>query len=107
VEVAHDSIAAQAITVPGPWWCDKDTCIAFEQLSSRGRVVRLATGDDADPSAPGGMAEIYRSLIADEDRLDQIVQDVLAAAASGANILGPDHSGRSPQRNCQATSRRW
>jgi hypothetical protein len=53
------------------------------------------------------MAEIYRSLIADEDRLDQIVQDVLAAAASGANILGPDHSGRSPQRNCQATSRRW
>ena len=42
---------------------------------------------DADPSAPGGMAEIYRALIADEDRLDQIVQDVLTAATGGANIL--------------------
>ncbi len=42
---------------------------------------------DADPSAPGGMAEIYRTLIADEDRLDQIVHDVLRAAEAGANIL--------------------
>lgn len=42
---------------------------------------------DADPSAPGGMAEIYRTLIADEDRLDQIVDDVLRAAETGANIL--------------------
>jgi superfamily II DNA or RNA helicase len=42
---------------------------------------------DADPSAPGGMAEIYRALIADEERLDQIIQDVLAAADDGANIL--------------------
>ena len=33
------------------------------------------------------MAEIYRALIADEERLDQIVQDVLAAADDGANIL--------------------
>ena len=42
---------------------------------------------DADPSAPGGMAEIYRSLVADQVRLEQIVEDVLAAAAAGANIL--------------------
>jgi len=42
---------------------------------------------DADPSAPGGMAEIYRTLIADEDRLDQIVHDILRAAEAGANIL--------------------
>ena len=42
---------------------------------------------DADPGAPGGMAEIYRALIADEHRLNQIVQDVLVAAAHGANIL--------------------
>ena len=41
----------------------------------------------ADPSAPGGMAEIYRALIADEARLEQIVHDVLAAHADGANIL--------------------
>ena len=33
------------------------------------------------------MAEIYRALIADEQRLDQIVQDILAAANGGANVL--------------------
>lgn len=42
---------------------------------------------DADPTAPGGMAEIYRSLVADETRLGQIVGDVLIAAEAGANIL--------------------
>ncbi|WP_102145509.1 DEAD/DEAH box helicase [Mycobacterium hubeiense] len=41
----------------------------------------------ADPSAPGGMAEIYRALVADEARLDQVVSDVLVAHADGANIL--------------------
>jgi len=42
---------------------------------------------EADPSAPGGMAEIYRTLTADESRLDQIVTDILAAHDDGANIL--------------------
>lgn len=42
---------------------------------------------DADPSAPGGMAEIYRALRADESRLDQIVTNVLAAHEGGANLL--------------------
>jgi len=42
---------------------------------------------DADPTAPGGMADIYRSLVADQARLDQIVGDVLTAAETGANIL--------------------
>ena len=42
---------------------------------------------DADPTAPGGMAEIYRALVADRTRLDQIVDDVLTAAEAGANIL--------------------
>jgi superfamily II DNA or RNA helicase len=41
----------------------------------------------ADPSAPGGMAEIYRALIADEARLEQIIADVLSAHADSANIL--------------------
>ncbi|HYO00788.1 MAG TPA: DEAD/DEAH box helicase family protein [Mycobacterium sp.] len=41
----------------------------------------------ADPSAPGGMAEIYRALIADPARLDQIIADILAAHTDGANIL--------------------
>ena len=33
------------------------------------------------------MAAIYRALIADEERLDQIVWDVLTAADDGANLL--------------------
>ena len=42
---------------------------------------------DADPAAPGGMAEIYRALVADRTRLEQIVNDVLTASETGANIL--------------------
>ncbi|HTY26849.1 MAG TPA: DEAD/DEAH box helicase family protein, partial [Mycobacterium sp.] len=42
---------------------------------------------EADPTAPGGMAEIYRTLVADQARLDQIVGDVLTSAETGANIL--------------------
>jgi superfamily II DNA or RNA helicase len=42
---------------------------------------------DADPTAPGGMAEIYRALIADQERLDQITSDVLTAHRDAANIL--------------------
>ncbi|KZS58428.1 DEAD/DEAH box helicase [Mycobacterium ostraviense] len=41
----------------------------------------------ADPTAPGGMAEIYRALVADQVRLDQVVDDVLTASETGANIL--------------------
>ncbi|CAN5285470.1 DEAD/DEAH box helicase [soil metagenome] len=42
---------------------------------------------EADPTAPGGMAEIYRTLVADQVRIDQIVGDVLNASETGANIL--------------------
>jgi superfamily II DNA or RNA helicase len=42
---------------------------------------------DADPAAPGGIARIYQDLVADEDRLQQIVDDVLAAHHRQANIL--------------------
>lgn len=49
--------------------------------------TRFRYTGDADPSAPGGMAEIYRELVADQDRLDQIVFDVVAAHDEGANIL--------------------
>jgi superfamily II DNA or RNA helicase len=41
----------------------------------------------ADPSAPGGIAEIYRALIADENRLEQIATDVLTARSQSANVL--------------------
>ena len=33
---------------------------------------------DADPSAPGGIAAIYRDLVADERRNQQLVADVVA-----------------------------
>ena len=42
---------------------------------------------DADPSAPGGIAAIYRDLVADETRTAQIVTDVVAALACGRHCL--------------------
>jgi superfamily II DNA or RNA helicase len=42
---------------------------------------------DADPAAPGGMAAIYRDLVADDTRTAQVVTDVLAALARGRHCL--------------------
>lgn len=42
---------------------------------------------DADPSEPGGMAQIYKDVVADDERLDQIVGDVLDAYQKQAKIL--------------------
>ncbi len=42
---------------------------------------------DADPTKPGGMAAIYRDLIADDTRLTQIVDDVIAALERGRHCL--------------------
>lgn len=42
---------------------------------------------DADPSAPGGIAAIYRDLVADDARTDQIADDVVAALALGRHCL--------------------
>ena len=42
---------------------------------------------DADPSAPGGIASIYRDLLADQDRNQQIITDVLAALQQGRHCL--------------------
>jgi superfamily II DNA or RNA helicase len=44
-------------------------------------------GGTADPTAPGGMAEIYRSLVSDETRNQTIVDDVCAALARRRNCL--------------------
>jgi superfamily II DNA or RNA helicase len=56
-------------------------------IITSGYPTRFRYTGNADPSAPGGMAEIYRALVADQDRLDQIVTDVLTAHRNGANIL--------------------
>jgi superfamily II DNA or RNA helicase len=42
---------------------------------------------DADPSAPGGMAAIYRDLVADHARTTQVVDDVAAALTRGRHCL--------------------
>jgi len=42
---------------------------------------------DADPSAPGGMAAIYRDLAADQGRNKQIIDDVVAAIGRGRHCL--------------------
>jgi len=42
---------------------------------------------EANPSAPGGMAAIYRDLIADDARTTQVVNDVTAALDRGRHCL--------------------
>lgn len=42
---------------------------------------------DADPTKPGGMAAIYRDLVADDARLTQVVDDVVAALERGRHCL--------------------
>ena len=42
---------------------------------------------DASPQSPGGMAAIYRSLVADDTRLRQVVQDVVDARNRGRHCL--------------------
>jgi superfamily II DNA or RNA helicase len=42
---------------------------------------------EADPTAPGGMAAIYRALIADDARTTQVINDVTAALDHGRHCL--------------------
>jgi superfamily II DNA or RNA helicase len=42
---------------------------------------------DAEPHRPGGMAAIYRDLVADDQRLHQVAEDVLDAHARGRHCL--------------------
>jgi hypothetical protein len=42
---------------------------------------------DANPQSPGGMAAIYRDLVADDDRLQHVVQDVVDARERGRHCL--------------------
>ena len=41
----------------------------------------------ADPSAPGGIAAVYRDLVADAARNEQVITDVVAALARGRHCL--------------------
>ncbi len=42
---------------------------------------------DADPSAPGGIATVYRDLVADQARTTQVVTDVTTALERGRHCL--------------------
>jgi superfamily II DNA or RNA helicase len=42
---------------------------------------------DADPSAPGGIAAVYRELVADDERLQQVAGDVVDALGRGRHCL--------------------
>lgn len=42
---------------------------------------------DANPSAPGGIAAIYRDLVADQTRTAQVTADVVAAMGRGRHCL--------------------
>lgn len=47
----------------------------------------FAYDGDADPSEPGGISSIYRDLVANEQRLVQIYDDVMAAYERNSRIL--------------------
>ena len=49
--------------------------------------TRFVYRGDADPTAPGGIAAVYRDLVADVGRNRQIVADVQAALARGRHCL--------------------
>ena len=49
--------------------------------------TRFCYTGDADPSAPGGIAAIYRDLVADDSRTDQVAADVCEALARGRHCL--------------------
>jgi superfamily II DNA or RNA helicase len=50
-------------------------------------ITGFAYAGTADPSAPGGIAAIYRDLVGDENRNEQIVADVDAALGRGRHCL--------------------
>jgi len=87
-ELIHTQLGPVRHTFTAP---DGDTL--DHQLAPRPRPV-LAVHDTgyhydgpADPQAPGGMAAIYRDLVNDDARLEQIVRDVLNANTRGRHCL--------------------
>jgi superfamily II DNA or RNA helicase len=51
------------------------------------RDTRFRYTGEADPTAPGGMAAIYRDLISDNARTAQVINDVTAALGRGRHCL--------------------
>ncbi|MFD1210670.1 DEAD/DEAH box helicase family protein [Arthrobacter sp. GCM10027362] len=80
--VAHTMAARDPEQLPR-----ERTEIPAPELSLQVHPTSFAYSGGADPARPGGIAKIYQDLVADEDRLRQIVDDVLAAYGRGAKIL--------------------
>jgi superfamily II DNA or RNA helicase len=53
----------------------------------RVHLTQFAYASEADPSAPGGIAAIYRDLAADQARTAQVAADVTEALARGRHCL--------------------
>lgn len=49
--------------------------------------TKFRCADQADPSAPGAIAAVYRELVADAPRTAQVVFDVIDAAQAGRHCL--------------------
>jgi len=64
--------------------------VAAGGAPERSLTVHLTSFDyrgDADPSAPGGIAAVYRDLMADDARNQQVLTDVVAALDRGRHCL--------------------
>lgn len=70
-----DQLPERHDDVPGP------------TLSVQLHTTDYAYDGDADPSEPGGISRIYKDLVADDGRLEQIVGDVLEAYRRGRKVL--------------------
>ncbi len=72
-------------------WATRDTLTSVDAPVSdpvlHVHPTSYAYGGDARPQSPGGMAAIYRDLVAEDDRIQQVVRDVLDAQERGRNCL--------------------
>jgi superfamily II DNA or RNA helicase len=88
-----DLIALQAgpvrhtMTAPEPGTLAAAAAGGAPERSLTVHLTEFAYSGEADPSAPGGIAAVYRDLVADDARNQQVLVDVLAALARGRHCL--------------------
>lgn len=80
-------------TIGAPAQSEPNLLTAHDQLPGppepvlRLRPTRYCYSGNADPSAPGGISAIYRDLVANDERNQQILVDVAEALARGRHCL--------------------
>lgn len=91
--ITHSVKSGQDGTASTPTAEQPDLGIGFRELSQRPvptlrvHLTQFAYTGKADPSAPGGIAAIYKDLAADRTRTTQVARDVTEALARGRNCL--------------------